>query len=84
MRYAVYVEGLSEMLFVADVLQKYSNYDPAQCGFLCVNLNADNYDRLSSPRQGDVNSANYYQIVKKLTIPKLVFIILKMIGKQVK
>ena len=63
MRYAVYVEGLSEMLFVADVLQKYSNYDPAQCGFLCVNLNADNYDRLSSPRQGDVNSANYYQIV---------------------
>jgi hypothetical protein len=26
---------------VADVLQKYSNYDPAQCGFLCVNLNAD-------------------------------------------
>ena len=63
MRYAVYVEGLSEMLFVADVLQKYSNYDPIQCGFQCVNLNADNYDRLNSPRQGDMNSANYYQIV---------------------
>ncbi len=51
------------MLFVADVLQKYSNYDPAQCGFLCVNLNANNYDRLSNPKQGDVNSTNYYQIV---------------------
>lgn len=63
MRYAVYVEGLSEMLLVADVLQKYSNYDPVQCGLLCVNLNADNYDRLPNPRQGDVNSANYYQIV---------------------
>lgn len=63
MRYAVYVEGLSEMLFVADVLQKYSNYDPVHCGFLCVNLNADNYDRLNSPRQGNMNSANYYQIV---------------------
>ena len=63
MKYAVYVEGLSEMLFVADVLQKYSNYDPAQCGFLCVNLNANNYDRLSNPKQGDVNSTNNYQIV---------------------
>ena len=63
MRYAVYVEGRSEMLFVADVLQKYSNYDPVQCGFLCVNLNADNYVRLTNPRMGDVNSANYYQIV---------------------
>lgn len=63
MKYAVYVEGLSEMLFVADVLQKYSNYDPVRCGFLCVNLNADNYDRMNSPKQGDVNSTNYYQIV---------------------
>ena len=63
MKYAVYVEGLSEMLFVADVLQKYSNYDPVHCGFLCVNLNADDYERINSPKQGDVKSTNYYQIV---------------------
>ena len=30
MKYAVYVEGQSELLFVADVLQKYSDYDPAK------------------------------------------------------
>lgn len=63
MKFAVYVEGLSELLFVADVLQKYSNYDPAKCGFLCVNSLADSYDRLNHPQQGDVNSDNYYQIV---------------------
>ena len=63
MKYAVYVEGQSELLFVADVLQKYSNYDHSQCGFLCINLCADNYERLNSPRQGDTNSANYYLIV---------------------
>lgn len=63
MKYAVYVEGLSELLFVADVLQKYSNYNPEQCGFLCVNLNADEYDRMNSPIQGDIHSVNYYQIV---------------------
>ena len=63
MRYAVYVEGRSEMLFVADVLQKYSNYDPTQCGFLCVNLNADNFVRLPSPMQGNMDSVNYYQII---------------------
>ena len=63
MKYAVYVEGLSELLFVADVLQKYSKYDPSQCGFLCINLNADSYDRLNSPKQGDIHSANFYQIV---------------------
>lgn len=63
MKYAVYVEGLSEMLFVADVLQKYSNYNPVDCGILCINLTADNYERMSYPQQGDENSANYYQIV---------------------
>lgn len=63
MKYAVYVEGLSELLFVADLLQKYSNYDPGQCGFLCVNSMADSYDRLNHPQQGDDSSANYYQIV---------------------
>ena len=44
MKYAVYVEGQSEMLFVADVLQKYSNYDPAKVGFKCINLTADIYE----------------------------------------
>ena len=63
MKYAIYVEGLSELFFVADVLQKYSNYNSGQCGFLCVNLNADKYDRMNSPIQGDIHSANYYQIV---------------------
>ena len=63
MRYAVYVEGLSELLFVADVLQKYSNYNSEQCGFLCVNLNAEQYDRMNNPIQGDIHSVNYYQIV---------------------
>ena len=63
MKYAVYVEGLSELLFVADVLQKYSNYNSEQCGFLCVNLNAEQYDRMNNPIQGDIHSVNYYQIV---------------------
>lgn len=63
MKYAVYVEGQSEMLFVADVLQKYSNYDPSRCGFLCINLNADDYERISFPQQGDMSSMDYYQIV---------------------
>lgn len=32
MKFAVYVEGKAEMLFVADVLGKYSNYDPQVVG----------------------------------------------------
>lgn len=63
MKYAVYVEGQSELLFVANVLQKYSNYNPVDCGILCINLTADNFERMSYPQQGDENSANYYQIV---------------------
>lgn len=63
MKYAVYVEGQSEMLFVADVLQKYSNYDPYKCGFLCINLTADDFERVPFPIQGSESSANYYQIV---------------------
>ena len=45
MKYAVYVEGQSELLFVADVLQKYSGYDPVRCGFLCINLSADDFEQ---------------------------------------
>ena len=63
MKYAVYVEGQSELLFVADVLQKYSGYDPGRCGFLCINLSADDFERMSFPQQGGEDSENYYQIV---------------------
>lgn len=63
MKYAVYVEGQSEMLFVADVLQKYFDYDSQQCGILCVKLAADDYERLNHPKQGDINSTHFYQIV---------------------
>lgn len=63
MKYAVYVEGLAEMLFVADVLQKYSEYNPEKVGFQCITLNNDNYSHVSYPIQGDETSAVYYQIV---------------------
>ncbi len=63
MKYAVYVEGKAEMLFVADVLQKYSSYDPQKVGFICINLNADTLEYVNFPQQGDVSSQNYYQIV---------------------
>lgn len=63
MKYAVYVEGKSELLFVADVLQKYSNYNPGECGLRCINLNADDFDRMNHPVQGNEQSARFYQIV---------------------
>lgn len=63
MRATVYVEGQSEMLFVADILQKYSNYDPTECGFHCINLVADNLNKIPYPGQGDPNSRNFYQII---------------------
>lgn len=63
MKYAVYVEGQSELLFVADVLQKYFDYDSNKCGFRCINLNADDYKEIPYPKLGDEQSENYYQIV---------------------
>ena len=63
MRCAVYVEGQSELLFVADVLSKYSAYDSERCGFLCINLSADDFERMTFPQQGDETSRDYYQIV---------------------
>lgn len=63
MKYTVYVEGQSEMLFVADVLQKYSNFDSAACGFYCINLIADDFKRVNFPIQGNINSKNFYQII---------------------
>lgn len=63
MKMTVYVEGQSEMLFVADVLQKYSHYDPSECGFHCINLVADCRSKISYPVQGDFDSAKFYQII---------------------
>lgn len=64
MRYAVYVEGKAEMLFVADVLCKYSNCNPMSIGFKCINLYSDTFEYVSYPAQGDEQtSCDYYQIV---------------------
>lgn len=63
MKYAVYVEGKAEMLFVADVLQKYSGYIPEKVGFRCITLNNDTFSYVNYPIQGDESSAHFYQIV---------------------
>lgn len=63
MKYAVYVEGKAEMLFVADVLQKYSGFDPKKVGFRCITLNNDTFLPVKYPIQGDESSASFYQIV---------------------
>lgn len=64
MKYAVYVEGKAEMLFVADFLCKYSKYEPKALGLKCINLNSDNFEYVQYPKQGDENiSCNFYQIV---------------------
>lgn len=64
MKYAVYVEGKAEMLFVTDVLYKYSNYDPMIVGFKCINLNSDTFEYVAYPAQGEEStSRGYYQIV---------------------
>ena len=64
MKYAVYVEGKAELLFVADVLAKYSNYDSTSVGFACINLNADHWEYVQYPAQGSATvSSTFYQIV---------------------
>lgn len=64
MKYAVYVEGKAEILFVADVLAKYSAYDAEKVGFQCINLNADTYQYVPFPAQGSPEvSAAFYQLV---------------------
>lgn len=64
MKCAVYVEGKAEMLFVADILSKYYNYNADDVGFRCVNLNADSFEFVSNPQLGDENiSSRFYQIV---------------------
>lgn len=78
MKYAVYVEGKAEMLFVADVLQKYSNYDPSKIGFCCINLEADDCRLVNFPRQGDLDtSKDYYQIVNVNNDNKVISKLLK-------
>lgn len=63
MKTAIFVEGQSEMLFVADVLTKYYNYDSSQCGFICISLEADQFNYRQNPALGNLDSQNYYQIV---------------------
>lgn len=64
MKCAVYVEGKAEMLFVADVLQKYLGYDSSKIGFQCINLNKNVYEAVSYPCQGNIaSSESFYQIV---------------------
>lgn len=64
MKYAVYVEGKAELLFVADILAKYSNYDQSTVSFQCINLNSDDWEYVQYPIQGDGStSSEYYQIV---------------------
>lgn len=63
MKYAIYVEGQAEMLFVADVLQKYSEYDRNKIGFKCITLVADIYEKIKYPEQDNKDAENYYQIV---------------------
>ncbi len=64
MNFAVYVEGKAELLFVADVLAKYSDYDAQKVGFQCINLNADAYEYVPYPIQGGrETSETFYQLV---------------------
>lgn len=62
-RYAIYVEGKAEMLLVADILKKYSDYNHYEVGFQCINLNNDKQEHVTYPRQGSTSSKKYYQIV---------------------
>lgn len=63
MKYSVYVEGQSEMLFITDLLSKYSGYDPTLCGYSCINLRANQHEYRSHPIQGDMDSRHYYQVI---------------------
>ena len=56
MRCVVYVEGQSEMLFVADVLQKYLGYDGRTLGLRCFNLFANSSKPVGFPLRGNEQS----------------------------
>ena len=51
MKYAVYVEGKAELLFVADVLAKYSNYDPTANSYGETNVQGIDYTSAPSTRR---------------------------------
>lgn len=63
MKYYVYVEGQSEALFVADILTKYSSSDYSALGFECYELLAGNERKVDYPKQGYINSTDFYHIV---------------------
>lgn len=63
MKIAVFVEGQAEMLFVVDLLQKYSFFDSQKVGYKCINLTADRFEEINSKSAGSHNSEYYYQIV---------------------
>ena len=63
MKFALYVEGQSEMIFVTDLLCKYFNFDPLKLGYVCINLNADKFEETKGLRLGDNKSERFYQIV---------------------
>jgi hypothetical protein len=58
MKWADYVEGKAEQLFVADILEKYSSCNPAAVGFRCITLNADNWEPIPYPSQGTKASSS--------------------------
>lgn len=63
MKYAVFVEGKSELLFVAHLLQEYYAYNSNQLGLLCFSRKSKHVAQtLTYPKLGDSNSQNYYQI----------------------
>lgn len=63
MKIAVFVEGHAEMLFVVDLLKKYSHFDSRKIGYKSINLTADRFEEISSQSAGSHNSEYYYQIV---------------------
>lgn len=67
MKYAVYVEGKAEMLFVADVLQKYSGYDPEKVGFRCITLNNDTLEYVNYLSSFKLGSKDISVIERKLS-----------------
>lgn len=62
MKIAVYVEGLSELIFVREFLKKWFDYDISKIGFTCMELRGDK-NRLIDYQYGNEQSENYYAII---------------------
>ena len=58
---ALFVEGLTEQVFVRDFLLKWYDWDTSKVGLNCYTLNAGNEHYAPYPH-GTVDSENYYQI----------------------